>query len=80
MSAIQRTRQSARLRALPLCLALVLSGCASLDFEASLARTNQETSSFTQGALALAQSPAQASAQGQQAARLLALYLLKQAK
>ncbi len=63
-------RCGARWLALP--LALVLSGCASLDFEATLARTNQDTASFTQSALALAQTPAQASARAQQATRLLA--------
>ena len=62
--------RGARWFALP--LALVLSGCASLDFEATLARTNQDTARFTQGAVALAQTPAQESARAQQASRLLA--------
>jgi outer membrane protein TolC len=81
MSAIQRTRQSARLQALPLCLALAvsISGCASLDFDATLARTNQDTASFTQSALALAQTPAQEAARAQHAARLLAQTLQQEA-
>ena len=53
-------------------LALVLSGCAGLDFEATLARTNQDTASFTDGAVALAQTPAQASERALQTTRLLA--------
>ena len=67
--ALSRGR-GARWFALP--LALVLSGCASLDFEATLARTNQDTARFTQGAVALAQTSAQESARAQQASRLLA--------
>jgi len=70
MSAATRPWCDARWFAVP--LALVLSGCASLDFEATLARTNQDTASFTQSALALAQTPAQASERTQHAARLLA--------
>jgi hypothetical protein len=53
--ALSRGR-GARWFALP--LALALSGCASLDFEATLARTNQDTARFSQGAVALAQTPA----------------------
>jgi outer membrane protein TolC len=81
MSAIRRTRQSARLQALPLCLALAVSvsGCASLDFDATLARTNQDTAGFTQGALALAQTPAQEAARAEHAARLLAQPLQQEA-
>lgn len=72
MSAAQRTRYSARWLALQLTLAIAVSGCASLDFDATLARTNQETASFTNGALALAQTPAQTAERALQAARLLA--------
>jgi len=51
---------------------LALTACASLDFGATLARTNQDTASFTQGTLALAQTAAQREARASQAARLLA--------
>jgi outer membrane protein TolC len=51
---------------------LALTACASLDFGATVARTNQDTASFTQGTLALAQTAAQREARASQAARLLA--------
>lgn len=51
---------------------LALSGCASVDFEATLARTNQEIKPFTQGSLELAQTPAQREARAQAIERLLA--------
>lgn len=83
MSAVQRSTFSARWRVLPLTLAMAiasaLSGCASLDFDATLARTNQDTASFTNGALALAQTPAQTSERAVQAARLLAQPLTQDA-
>jgi hypothetical protein len=40
-----------------------LSGCASLNFDQSLAKTNQDTADFTGGKLELAQSKEQRSAQ-----------------
>ncbi len=70
MSAAMRSRRDAWWFAVP--LALALSGCASLDFDATLARTNQDTASFTQGALRVAQTPAQVSERAQHASRLLA--------
>lgn len=51
---------------------LILSGCASVNFDDSLARTNQEASEFTQGQLALALTPEQRSARERAAAELLA--------
>ncbi len=59
-------------RVLLLVGALALTGCASLDFEATLARTNQDAASLTQGSLALAQTTAQREARASQAVRLLA--------
>ena len=40
-------------------IALLLAGCASLDFEQSIANTNQQAASFTQGNLALARNAEQ---------------------
>ena len=51
---------------------LALTACASLDFDAAVARTNQDAASLTQGSLALAQTAAQREARAAQAARLLA--------
>jgi uncharacterized cupredoxin-like copper-binding protein len=49
-----------------------LSGCASLNFDQSLAKTNQDTADFTGGKLELAQSKEQRSAQEKKAAQFLA--------
>jgi hypothetical protein len=51
---------------------LALSGCASLNFEQSLAKANQDTADFTGGKLELAQSQEQRSAQEKKAAQFLA--------
>lgn len=59
-------------RVLLLLGALALSACASLDFDAAVARTNQDAASLTQGSLALAQTAAQREARATQAAQLLA--------
>jgi outer membrane protein TolC len=48
-----------------------LSGCASVNFEQSLAQTNAAAADFTQGALALAQTPEQREARAQTALGLL---------
>jgi outer membrane protein TolC len=50
----------------------LLTGCASVNFEQTLAKTNQETAAFTQGALSLAQTQEQRQALAQRAAQLLA--------
>ncbi len=65
-------RWSAPARALLLSLVLALAGCASVDFDATLARTNEDLGGFTQGALGLAHTTAQREARASQAARLLA--------
>ncbi len=49
----------------------VLSGCASVNFEQSIAKTNQIAANFTQGDLALALTPEQREAQAQAAKTLL---------
>jgi hypothetical protein len=59
-------------RVLLVVCALALAGCASLDFEAALARTNQDAASLTQGSLVLAQTAAQREVRASQATRLLA--------
>ena len=51
---------------------LALSGCASLNFDQSLAKANQDTADFTGGKLELAQSQEQRSAQEKKAAQFLA--------
>ncbi len=50
---------------------IVLSGCASVNFDNSLAKTNEDAASFTQGKLALAQTHAQRDARERTAAELL---------
>ncbi len=50
---------------------IVLSGCASVNFDNSLAKTNEDAASFTQGKLALAQTQAQRDARERTAAELL---------
>ncbi|MDH4478281.1 MAG: TolC family protein [Rhodoferax sp.] len=67
-----RPRLSARGYSILVASMLALSGCATLDFDASLARTNQDTTGFTQGGLVLAQTAAHREARAQEAARLLA--------
>jgi len=59
---------------LPSCLLLMffLSGCARVDFEDSLAKTNQAASEFTEGHLSLAQTDEQRAAMAKTAAELLA--------
>lgn len=52
------------------CLAL-LGGCASVDFDQSVAQTNREAASFTNGQLSLANTPAQTEARARTAATLL---------
>jgi outer membrane protein TolC len=51
---------------------LVLSGCASVNFDNSLAKANQDASDFTKGKLELAQTQEQRSAQEKKAAQYLA--------
>ena len=51
---------------------IVLSGCASVNFDNSVAKTNQDAAAFTQGKLALAQTQAQRTALDRTAAQLLA--------
>ncbi len=50
---------------------IVLSGCASANFDKSLAKTNEDVASFTQGKLALVQTQAQRDARERTAAELL---------
>jgi len=52
--------------------AIVLSGCAGINFDNSLAKTNQDISDFTQGKVALAQTKDQRTALDRAAAELLA--------
>jgi len=64
---------------LPLALVvLTLTGCARVDFEESLARTNRTTAGFTDGNLALAQTDEQRAAMTKTAATLLARPLSQQ--
>lgn len=58
---------------LPVCLLLTffLSGCARVNFEESLAKTNQAVSEFTEGHLSLAQTGEQRAAMAKTAAELL---------
>lgn len=51
---------------------VVLSGCASVNFEDALATTNQDAADFTQGQLTLAQTQEQRAALDRAAAQLLA--------
>jgi outer membrane protein TolC len=51
---------------------IVLSGCASVNFDNSVAKTNEDVASFTQGNLALAQTQLHRSALDRTAAQLLA--------
>ncbi len=50
---------------------LVLTGCASVNFDQSIAKTNQEAADFTDGKLALAQTQEQRDARARTAAELL---------
>ena len=50
---------------------LILSGCASVNFEQSLSQTNTVATDFTQGQLALVQTQAQREAQDQTATQIL---------
>ena len=68
---------SSRLLLLAL-LVLTLTGCARVDFEESLARTNRTTAEFTGGNLALAQTDEQRAAMTKTAATLLARPLSQQ--
>lgn len=52
--------------------ALALSACTSVNFEQTVARTNQQAGAFTQGALVLARNEAQTEAMDRAAAELLA--------
>ncbi|UXY14956.1 TolC family protein [Chitiniphilus purpureus] len=52
--------------------ALLLAGCASVDFEESVRQTNQDAAGFTQGRLALAGTPAQREVMAREADALLA--------
>ena len=63
-------RPMARITAL--CCLLSLAACSSVNFDQSLARTNQEVNAFTQGELALARSEAQKAAMERATAELLA--------
>ncbi|GHD58642.1 TolC family protein [Jeongeupia chitinilytica] len=51
--------------------ALVLSGCASVDFDESVAQANRDAADFTQGKLALASTDVQRDAMRDEAAKLL---------
>ena len=68
-----------RLQAVPhtktltaLLCALFLAGCASVNFDDSVSKANQDAAAFTQGKLALAQTQAQRADQALQAAKYLA--------
>ena len=63
-------RPMARITAL--CCLLSLVACSSVNFDQSLARTNQKVNAFTQGELALVRSEAQKAAMERAAAELLA--------
>ena len=63
-------RPLARITAL--CCLLSLVACSSVNFDQSLARTNQKVNAFTQGELALVRSEAQKAAMERAAAELLA--------
>lgn len=52
-------------------LLTLLSGCASVNFDQTLAKTGQDTASFTQGQLVLAQTPELRAAQEQAAKEIL---------
>ncbi|MDO9198120.1 MAG: transporter, partial [Rhodoferax sp.] len=58
---------------------VVLSGCASVNFDDSVAQANQDAAAFTQGHLALAQNQAQRATRERAAARLLAQPLTQSA-
>lgn len=58
---------------------IVLSGCASVDFDKSVAQANQDASAFTQGQLALAQTQEQRATHQRAAERLLAQPLTQSA-
>ena len=65
-------RQTLRLRLLlPLLSIALLAGCASVDFDRSVARSNQDAGAFTNGQLSLAQTDAQRDALQVIATRLL---------
>lgn len=68
-----RTARIARVKLLVSAISvIVLSGCASVNFDNSVAKTNQDAAAFTQGKLALAQTQAQRTALDRTAAQLLA--------
>ena len=65
-----RQRAGLKLAAAAISLA-ALSGCASVDFDQSVARTNQDAASFTNGKLTMAQTGEQRDTLAQTAAELL---------
>lgn len=69
MVSVKKSRGRFALSAVAL---LVLSGCASVNLEQSLSRTNDEAASFTGGQLALARTPEERGARQKAAADLLA--------
>lgn len=70
MARVQAAPYTKTLAAL-LC-SVFLAGCASVNFDDSVAKANQDAAAFTQGKLALAQTQAQRTDQAQQAAKYLA--------
>ena len=67
-----KTQRPRRYKLLAMAAALViLSGCASVNFEQSLSQTNTVATDFTQGQLALVQTQAQREAQDQTATQIL---------
>ncbi len=69
----QSYKKNARRAATLLCLAtgLLVSGCASIDIEKSIAHTNTQAASFTQGKLHLARTAAQSADMAAQASEIL---------
>ncbi|MEY3124935.1 MAG: hypothetical protein RLZZ573_1455, partial [Pseudomonadota bacterium] len=70
MARVQAAPYTKTLAAL-LC-SVFLAGCASVNFDDSVDKANQDAAAFTQGKLALAQTQAQRTDQAQQAAKYLA--------
>lgn len=71
-AAMTRTTRCLKRTALAAASMVVLAGCASINFDETLASTNAQGSSFTQGQLALSRTPEQQQARTQRSAELLA--------
>ncbi len=73
MSTVRHTEHAVprTVRVTVLCCLLSLTACTSVNFDQSLARTNQQASAFTQGDLTLVRSEAQKAAMERAAADLL---------